>query len=302
MKKEALILILIIPILIIPVSAFTFEEFREGFSSFFSPGNLITGKSQNNFQQLPDPRPPWDKRPQECSDGTWAGACVIDNPPVQCSTSYPYHLVNNCDFCGCPLEFPRCTEDGSCTNETGSPSMQLVNLTKDLERENTREDNKKREQKTPFTEQKIESCIDGTLVTACSENRPLFCGTDGRLIRDCSVCGCDEGFSCDENLGYCLENVAISRRFKFFKVLRITPGETSLISGLFDAIIKSAQPSKATPLEPLYSDEPTERPSYSPPPEGEEGSDFKSEKDSFTIREVEEEGVIVPKFKFKTSI
>ena len=49
------------------------------------------------------------------------------------------------------------------------------------------------------------ACEDGTLYTRCSKNRPYFC-ENGELVRKCSICGCDQGLFCNNELcGACQE-------------------------------------------------------------------------------------------------
>jgi len=43
-----------------------------------------------------------------------------------------------------------------------------------------------------------ETCSDGTEYGKCSKTQPLFC-EDGRLINKCSLCGCPENQSCQED-------------------------------------------------------------------------------------------------------
>ena len=41
-------------------------------------------------------------------------------------------------------------------------------------------------------------CNDGTKYSSCSIDKPLFCDK-GKLINNCSTCGCSEGEECQED-------------------------------------------------------------------------------------------------------
>lgn len=47
-----------------------------------------------------------------CPDGTFYGACAVDNSPKYCQMGV---LINVCSFCGCP-EGQECTGTGQCAN------------------------------------------------------------------------------------------------------------------------------------------------------------------------------------------
>jgi|GEM_PF-1082582 len=46
-------------------------------------------------------------------------------------------------------------------------------------------------------------CSDGTSAGRCSQNKPSYCDNQGRLMAECSQCGCPSGLKCTE-LGDCL--------------------------------------------------------------------------------------------------
>ncbi|HZX20459.1 MAG TPA: hypothetical protein VFF13_05585 [archaeon] len=46
------------------------------------------------------------------------------------------------------------------------------------------------------TKQKSE-CVNGVRFDSCSEEKPLYC-SNGILVKNCSICGCNEGFYCAE--------------------------------------------------------------------------------------------------------
>ena len=58
------------------------------------------------------------------------------------------------------------------------------------------------------------NCIDGTLLNSCSLTKPLYCNSNGKLILDCSQCGCDSGYVCES--GSCIEEISCSQEDLYY--------------------------------------------------------------------------------------
>ncbi len=119
-----------------------------------------------------------DSEEYECPKGCYGAACIKASSSQTCSDGTDYgscsttkpkycdggFLLNNCSLCGCPTGY-QCQEDHSCASV---PDMQ--------------------------------NCSDGTIHDNCSISKPLFC-ENGVLVERCVVCGCPEGYECDQSQG-----------------------------------------------------------------------------------------------------
>ncbi|MBU1129054.1 MAG: hypothetical protein KJ949_00280, partial [Nanoarchaeota archaeon] len=50
------------------------------------------------------------------------------------------------------------------------------------------------------------NCSDGTLINVCSTTKPYFCNSSLVLLENCTACGCDSGYECNESTQECFES------------------------------------------------------------------------------------------------
>ncbi len=141
-----------------------------------------------------------------CIDGTPANTCVEGDPPWYCNEVEPgvCEIQVACTICGCPNATPVCNPNtgisglGTCTEEVfpycGDGDCQA------------------NEDCNWCPEDCGECSVVGVVDNdcgdvdngECSSTQPLYCD-EGELINDCGICGCPNGYYCEDN-GLCLIN------------------------------------------------------------------------------------------------
>lgn len=136
-----------------------FDGTEYGKCSFLKPKYCDKGALKPNCQKCGCPAD------QVCIEtGECIPKCSDGTLFGRCSGNQPFYcikgsLVENCHKCGC-YEGGACQADGRCTGR------------------------------------RIIRCDDDTIYNRCSDDKPKYC-KDGKLIDNCSLCGCPEGTLCE---------------------------------------------------------------------------------------------------------